>query len=242
MPASNWVKPAFLTSDHVSLVPLEPSHAPALAKAACTLATFRFFSRAPIDPARAADAVNWDEPVTEAAMRAFIDFLLGPAMTVPFCVMARQEDSTDSRAASPASSSLTAHETSVRDAPLTPVGITTYLDIKDAHRGLEIGWTWYAPACRGSASRFGPVNPACKLLLMRHAFESLGAIRVCLKTDERNARSRAAIERLGGRLEGLLRATMIMPDGHRRTTAMYSILDSEWPEARARLEARLARA
>lgn len=114
------------------------------------------------------------------------------------------------------------------------VGITTYLDIRRAHRGLEIGWTWYGPAYRATR-----LNPACKLLLMEHAFERLGAIRVCLKTDERNARSRAAILKLGAKFEGILRENVVMRDGFHRSTAMYSVLAGEWPAVRAGLEARL---
>jgi RimJ/RimL family protein N-acetyltransferase len=74
---------------------------------------------------------------------------------------------------------------------------------------------------------------------MEHAFERLGAIRVCLKTDERNAASRAAILKLGARFEGILRENLIMRDGFRRSTAMYSVLAGEWPRVKAGLEARL---
>ncbi|MEC9374072.1 MAG: GNAT family protein [Planctomycetota bacterium] len=116
----------------------------------------------------------------------------------------------------------------------TPVGVTTFLDINPTHRNLEIGWTWYARSHRGTL-----LNPLAKLLLLAHAFESAAAIRVQLKTDERNAHSRAAILKLGARFEGLLRDVIIMPDGHRRTTAFYSILDHEWPAVRANLETRL---
>lgn len=115
-----------------------------------------------------------------------------------------------------------------------PAGITTYLNVFPQHLGLEIGWTWYAPDSRGTR-----LNPACKLLLMQHAFEDRAAIRVCLKTDERNARSRAAILKLGASFEGVLRDNVIMPDGFRRSTAMYSVLEREWPEVRRRLEGRL---
>lgn len=141
-------------------------------------------------------------------MRDFLEFLLAQPSTSAFCVL--------------------------EPAGRAPVGVTTYLDIREAHRGLEIGWTWYAPRLRGDT-----LNPACKLLLLQHAFENLGAIRVQLKTDERNARSRAAILKLGAVFEGILRENVIMPDGFHRSTAMYAILASEWPAVRARLHERL---
>lgn len=124
------------------------------------------------------------------------------------------------------------------------VGVTTYLDIKDSAANVEIGWTWYAPRLRGTA-----VNPECKYLLLRHAFEAApmqgkdgvfrNALRVQLKADARNARSRRAIEKLGAVYEGTLRRTAVMPDGHIRDSALYSIIDPEWPAVKARLEQRL---
>lgn len=125
------------------------------------------------------------------------------------------------------------------------VGITTYLDIRESLRGVEIGWTWYAPWLRGTA-----VNPECKYLLMRHAFEGepmrgkdgvfRNAIRVQLKADARNQRSRRAIEKLGAVYEGTLRRSGVMPDGHLRDSALYAVTDEDWPAVRAGLEARLA--
>ena len=115
-----------------------------------------------------------------------------------------------------------------------PVGITTYLARMPAHQGIEIGWTWYAPRVRGTV-----VNPACKLMLMRHAFETLGAHRLQLRTDARNARSRAAILKLGASFEGEFRENVLMPDGFRRSSVYYSVLAPEWPGVRAGLEARL---
>jgi len=117
------------------------------------------------------------------------------------------------------------------------VGSTRYLNITPHDRGIEIGWTWLAPAAQRTA-----VNTECKYLLLRHAFERLGAIRVQLKTDARNAISQRAIERLGAVREGVLRKHMIVQGGHQRDTVMYSILDDEWPAAQARLEAYLRRA
>ena len=114
------------------------------------------------------------------------------------------------------------------------IGGTTYMDIQNANRGVEIGTTWIGRAYHGTM-----VNPEAKYLLLRHAFEDQGAIRVQLKTDSRNLQSQRAIEKLGAVKEGLLRNHMIMPDGYFRHTVMYSITNDEWPEAKARLEARL---
>lgn len=116
----------------------------------------------------------------------------------------------------------------------TAVGITCYLDIRPAHRALEIGFTWVGKPWQGSA-----VNPESKLLLLRHAFETLGAVRVQLKTDARNTQSQRAIEKLGAVREGVLRKQMILHDGYVRDTVMYSITDEEWPAVRERLEERL---
>lgn len=114
------------------------------------------------------------------------------------------------------------------------VGSTSFMDIRPEHRGLEVGFTWYTPACRGSR-----VNPACKRLLLEHAIETLKAVRVQIKTDVRNKHSQAAIEKLGATYEGVLRASFIQPDGHIRDTVYYSVLPSEWPRVKAGLDARL---
>jgi RimJ/RimL family protein N-acetyltransferase len=114
-------------------------------------------------------------------------------------------------------------------------GVTTYMDIRLAHRGLEIGGTWIARHCQG-----GRVNPEMKYLLLRHAFEGLGMLRVQLKTDGRNLHSQRAIEKLGATREGVLRKHVVLPDGYVRDSVMYSITDEEWPRVRAGLEARLA--
>jgi len=117
-----------------------------------------------------------------------------------------------------------------------PVGMTRYLNIEAAHRKLEIGSTWYEPGVWG-----GPVNPECKLLLMQHAFEGLGFHRVEYKTDVRNARSRAAILKLGATPEGIFRKHMIMADGHVRDSVYFSIIDTDWPQVKAGLEKRLGK-
>ncbi|MFZ5911980.1 MAG: GNAT family N-acetyltransferase, partial [Chloroflexota bacterium] len=92
------------------------------------------------------------------------------------------------------------------------------------HRGLEIGGTWYGRAFRRTA-----VNTESKYLLLRHAFETLGCIRVQFKADLRNVRSQQAIERIGAVKEGVLRNHIILPDGRLRDSVFYSILDTEWP-------------
>lgn len=116
------------------------------------------------------------------------------------------------------------------------VGSTRYMDIRRAHRGLEIGWTWLAPGVQRTR-----VNTEAKYLLLTHAFEKLGAVRVQLKTDARNTRSQRAIERIGAVMEGAHRRHMLTWDGHIRDTIYYSVLDTEWPQVKRRLEAILAR-
>jgi N-acetyltransferase len=111
-------------------------------------------------------------------------------------------------------------------------GCTGFLDIQPANRSLEIGGTWYTPAVWRTR-----VNSECKYLLMTHAFEELKAIRVSLKTDSRNLRSQAAIERLGARREGVLRNHMLYPDGYRRASVYFSVIEEEWPGVKGRLEA-----
>ncbi len=110
-------------------------------------------------------------------------------------------------------------------------GATRYLNIMPKDRGLEIGGTWYGTEFRRTA-----VNTECKYLLLQHAFETLGCIRVQLKTDVRNDRSQKAIERIGAVKEGVLRNHMILPDGRYRDSVFYSILDTEWSTAKQRLE------
>lgn len=109
-------------------------------------------------------------------------------------------------------------------------GATRYLNIMPHDRGLEIGGTWYGTEFQRTA-----VNTECKYLLLSHAFETLGCIRVQLKTDLRNERSQKAIERLGAVKEGILRNHMILPDGRYRHSVFYSILDTEWPGVKRKL-------
>lgn len=116
------------------------------------------------------------------------------------------------------------------------VGSSRYLNVRPADRVVEIGWTWLNPG----AWRSG-VNVEAKLLMLGHAFEGLGCVRVELKTDARNARSRAAMEALPAQFEGVLRKHMIVPDVGVRDSAYFSVVDDEWPAVRANLEERLSR-
>ncbi|MBL4697484.1 MAG: GNAT family N-acetyltransferase [Phycisphaerales bacterium] len=103
------------------------------------------------------------------------------------------------------------------------IGSTSFMEIRPDHYGLEIGSTWIRKSARGTR-----VNPAMKHLMLEHAFENLDAIRVELKTDERNAQSRAAILKLGAEFEGIRRNHIIMPDGHFRNSACYSVVHTQW--------------
>lgn len=114
------------------------------------------------------------------------------------------------------------------------VGLTAFLKIDRANAGLEIGLTYYAPEARG-----GPVNPSAKRLLLGEAFEA-GFGRVQFHVDETNARSRAAVLKLGATFEGVQRWDRIVWTGRRRSTAVYSIIATEWPAVRAALDQRLA--
>ncbi len=124
----------------------------------------------------------------------------------------------------------------VRRADNRAVGVTSFLNISHADRGLEIGGTWLSPEVWRSA-----INTECKYLLLRHAFETLGCIRVQFKTDERNVRSQRAIERLGAVKEGILRKYQVTYTGHQRNTVMYSILDTEWSAVKVRLEGMISK-
>lgn len=114
------------------------------------------------------------------------------------------------------------------------IGSTRYIDVRPEHKGLEIGWTWLDPDYWRSA-----VNTECKFLLLCHAFDDLGAIRVQLKTDSRNNRSQTAIQRIGAKKEGTLRNHYVMPDGYHRHSVMFSITHKEWKEVKPALQMRL---
>lgn len=116
------------------------------------------------------------------------------------------------------------------------IGSTRLWKVDHLNRSLEIGHTWYAKSWQRTR-----VNTECKWLLLRHAFETLDCVRVQFTTDVLNERSRQAILRLGAVEEGVVRHERIMPDGRKRNSVRFSIIDDEWPTVRARLEERLAR-
>jgi len=114
------------------------------------------------------------------------------------------------------------------------IGSTRFWKVDRVNRKLEIGSTWIAARWQRSF-----VNTEAKYLMLRHAFDELGCVRVQFTTDEINARSRAAILRLGAQQEGIVRNERIMPDGRRRNSVRFSVIEEEWPQVRAGLEARL---
>lgn len=115
------------------------------------------------------------------------------------------------------------------------IGSTRFWRIDKINRSLEIGRTWFSASCHGTG-----VNTEAKYLMLRHAFEAMACVRVQLTTDVLNARSRAAILRLGAKEEGVIRHERIMPDGRKRDSVRFSIVDTEWPAVRANLQDRLA--
>jgi RimJ/RimL family protein N-acetyltransferase len=116
------------------------------------------------------------------------------------------------------------------------VGCTRYFNVDAANRRLEIGHTWYSKRVQRTA-----INTECKLLLLTHAFEVLGCIAVEFRTHWFNHASRVAIERLGAKQDGVLRNHQLMPDGSRRDTVVFSIIDGEWPAVRRHLKFQLDR-
>ncbi len=115
-------------------------------------------------------------------------------------------------------------------------GATRYMEMRPAHKGLEIGGTWYAPEFQRTR-----VNTECKYLMLKYAFEVMMCVRVQFKVDARNERSIRAIERLGAVREGLLRNHYILQDGTFRDSVYFSIIDMEWPGVKRRMEERLKR-
>jgi N-acetyltransferase len=116
------------------------------------------------------------------------------------------------------------------------LGMTSFCHIDETAPRVEIGYTWNRASAHGTGT-----NPDSKLLLMGHAFETLGCCAVEFRTDRLNRQSREAIERLGARQDGVLRRHTKMPDGRIRDTVVYSVLDSEWPDVKARLRKRVAK-
>jgi RimJ/RimL family protein N-acetyltransferase len=117
-----------------------------------------------------------------------------------------------------------------------PIGSSRYMNIVLEHRRLEIGWTWVAPAFQRTGA-----NREAKLLMLGHAFDTLGCRRVEFKTDSLNEPSRTALLGIGATFEGIFRNHMVMPEGRMRHSAYYSVIDSEWPAVRTALEAGLRR-
>ena len=115
------------------------------------------------------------------------------------------------------------------------VGSTRFWKVDRVNRKLEIGHTWLAASVQRS-----PINTEAKYLLLTYAFETLDCVRVQFTTDELNEKSRAAILRLGAQQEGIVRHERIMPDGRKRNSVRFSIIDDEWPQVRSRLETKLA--
>lgn len=114
------------------------------------------------------------------------------------------------------------------------IGVTTYLNIVQEHKRLDVGYTWIAGSFQGTS-----VNVEAKYLLLSRAFEELGVNRVELRTHFYNRRSRAAIEKLGAKLDGILRKHTILPNGTTRDTCVYSLIDDDWPTAKVSLRYRL---
>ncbi len=110
------------------------------------------------------------------------------------------------------------------------VGSSSFANVSNVDKRLEIGWTWY-----GREFQQTGLNRSCKLLMLSYAFEELDFKRVEFRIDERNQPSRTAVEKIGGKLEGILRSHMHMPNGFRRSTCYYSILAEEWPEIKSRV-------
>jgi RimJ/RimL family protein N-acetyltransferase len=190
------LSPVTLTGPHATLVPLEPSHAPALADAVRDGELWNLWYTTVPSPDRMAAEIE-----RRLALQAAGSML-------PFTVL---------------------------DATGTPAGMTTFMNIDNVHRRVEIGSTWYAARVQRT-----PLNTQCKLLLLTHAFDTLQCIAVELRTHIMNTQSRRAIERVGAKLDGILRQHMRMPNGTLRDTCVYSITDGEWPVVRANLQHKLA--
>ena len=154
-----------------------------------------------------------EQPQTRAELRAYLDDALANATagTEMPLVTIRQEDD-------------------------RVLGSTRFLALRPEHRSIEIGWTWLTPEAWGTGA-----NVEAKLLMLEHAFETLGCLRVELKTDARNERSRGAMAALPAQFEGVHRKAMLVRGGQRRDSAWYSVLDDEWPAVRTNLLRRLGR-
>jgi len=114
------------------------------------------------------------------------------------------------------------------------LGMSNYLDIREIDRQVEVGMTWYIESKRGTK-----LNPEAKLLLLTHAFETLGCVKVTLKADDRNEHSKAAILKLGAKPEGVFKKQRLTPWGEFRDTAWFAIMAEDWPEIKSRLQSRI---
>ncbi len=164
------------------------------------------------------DARTWrwlsiEQPQTRAELRAYLD-----------AALANAADGTEMPLVT------------LRRADGRVLGSTRFLALRPEHRSIEIGWTWLTPDAWGTGA-----NVEAKLLMLEHAFETLGCLRVELKTDARNERSRGAMAALPAQFEGVHRKAMLVRGGQRRDSAWYSVIDEEWPEVRANLLRRLGR-
>jgi len=165
--------------------------------------------------AAAADGELWNLPFTVVPSAATVDAYIGNAL--------------DGQAAG----TVLPFATVLRETGRV-IGSTRFWKIDRINRKLEIGSTWIAASWQKSF-----VNTEAKYLMLRHAFEEMACVRVQFTTDEINAKSRAAILRLGAKQEGIVRHERIMPDGRKRNSVRFSIIDDEWPAVKSQLEARL---
>lgn len=192
-----------------------------------------------VEPVTLTGSVVRLEPLGLAHLDGLADVGLDPVLWrwIPFPVRTRDdlrryiEDALRDREAGRAMPFATIERASGR-----PIGSTRYGSIDLANRRVEIGWTWVAPAWQRSA-----VNTEAKLLMLEHAFERLGCIRVEFKTDALNAQSRSALLGIGATQEGILRQHMVTETPRLRDSVYFSILDAEWPAVKERLRARLNR-
>lgn len=192
-----WIEPITLAGRHVTLVPLEIAHGPALVEAASDGELWRIWYTSVPEP---------DGMDAEIRRRLALQ---DAGIMLPFAVL---------------------------DADGVPVGMSCYGNIDATVRRVEIGWTWYARRVQRSA-----LNSEAKRRLLSHAFETLGCVAVEFRTHFLNQQSRRAIDRLGAKLDGVLRQHMLARDGTLRDTCVYSIVAAEWPAVRSGLEWEMAR-
>lgn len=192
-----WIEPITLAGRHVTLVPLEIAHGPALVEAASDGELWRIWYTSVPEP---------DGMDAEIRRRLALQ---DAGIMLPFAVL---------------------------DADGVPVGMSCYGNIDATVRRVEIGWTWYARRVQRSA-----LNSEAKRRLLSHAFETLGCVAVEFRTHFLNQQSRRAIERLGAKLDGVLRQHQLSRNGTLRDSCVYSIIAAEWPAVRSGLDWALER-